>query len=191
MPFTYVRYCACVAEWCIWLSSIFFSYWLWDHSNSVWQCPNVFQYCSSISECCPEDETLQTQSGGGQHAVIGGTVLNVPQQILVSPVKSSCHLSEETGMSYSSCERGTPVLWLWCPRPPTSRYVGKSGLLLVFASICFPKPLHLGHDMVFLWSFVSPTYVNSQHIRMWAATISEDSSINRKWACGVICHLTT
>lgn len=111
MPFIYVWYCTCcVTEWCIWLSSIFFSYacaGLWDRSNSVRQCPKLLQYCSSISEHCPEDETLQTQFGGGQHAVSGDTVLNVQQQLLASPVKSFCHLSEETGMSYSLCERST------------------------------------------------------------------------------------
>jgi hypothetical protein len=100
-----------VAEWCIIrLSSMVFSYAfieLWDHSGSVRQFWNSFWYYNSISNHHPEYKTPVTQSEGGQHAETGGTVLNVQHRLLSPPVKSYHHHSEETGMSYSSCEGET------------------------------------------------------------------------------------
>jgi hypothetical protein len=48
--------------------------------------------------------TLQTRQGGHRPAVTDNTAPNVRRRILASSAKTLRRLSQETGMSYSSCQ---------------------------------------------------------------------------------------
>jgi hypothetical protein len=92
--------------------------------------------------------TLQTQPGAHRRAVTGNRVLDVRRQILASAAKSLRLLSQETGMSCSSCHMTGQihphrVIAVQEPQPP--------GMQKRVASCQWFKTFiaHRGHDVVF------------------------------------------
>jgi hypothetical protein len=100
-------------------------------------------------------------------------VKDVQQQLLASV---GCHRRLACPMQRvkEGKERKDSSLLCYCfPGTPTSWYAEKASLLTTVSHICCPKPWHIGHDIVFWWSLVSPVgYFKSQNMHIWAAANS-------------------
>jgi hypothetical protein len=71
-----------------------------------------------------------------------------------------------------------------------SRYVEKSSFFQWFQAFVSQNLYILDVIWVSDALFYLLGYVNPQNIHMWAAAIHEDSFISRKWAYGVLYHVT-
>jgi len=82
------------------------------------------------------------------------TVADIKQRLQQSPKKSLCKLSQETGLSYSTCQSGKEgkVEGLPCYRHPgikAVRYTQENGILQMVHESLWRRRRTAGHNMVF------------------------------------------